>query len=140
MPSHAVSLVPSQAASITTIVLHVGLNDTSRQESECTKNDYKLLFNILKNTGKSVFISGPTPSFGTELRALATFSICTPDSSPHATWILLTILNFLGSYCMLQKRWYSSKPPSRVPAQLTCSSSVLLLCSHLQLLLTHPSC
>ena len=57
-------LLPSLPTSITRIVLHVGTNDTSCQESERTKNDFNLLFNVLKDIGKSVFISGPVPSFG----------------------------------------------------------------------------
>uniref|UniRef100_A0A3Q3ENX3 SGNH hydrolase-type esterase domain-containing protein n=1 Tax=Labrus bergylta TaxID=56723 RepID=A0A3Q3ENX3_9LABR len=57
------SLLPSLPDSIKRVVVHVGTNDSSRRQSECTKKDFNLLFNVLKNCGKSVFISGPIPTF-----------------------------------------------------------------------------
>ncbi|KAG8001673.1 hypothetical protein GBF38_007428 [Nibea albiflora] len=57
-------MMHSLPTSIKRIIVHVGTNDTTRQESERTKNDFKLLFNALKNCGKSVFISGPIPTVG----------------------------------------------------------------------------
>jgi len=56
-------LIPSLPTSIRRII-HVGTNDTTRQESERIKRDFNLLFTVLKNSGKSVFISGPIPTLG----------------------------------------------------------------------------
>uniref|UniRef100_A0A0F8AZE7 SGNH hydrolase-type esterase domain-containing protein n=1 Tax=Larimichthys crocea TaxID=215358 RepID=A0A0F8AZE7_LARCR len=55
-------MMHSLPTAIKRIIVHVGTNDTTRQESERTKNDFKLLFDALKNCGKSVFISGPIPT------------------------------------------------------------------------------
>lgn len=54
-------LLCSLPSSITQVLVHVGSSDTSRQQSELTKTDFKDLFRILKASGKSVFISGPLP-------------------------------------------------------------------------------
>ena len=45
-------------------MVHVGSNDTARQQSELTKRDFNELLNVLSNCGKSVFISGPIPTLG----------------------------------------------------------------------------
>lgn len=45
-------------------VLHVGVNDTFCQKSDWTKLDFKLLFNALKDSGKSVFVPGQIPTLG----------------------------------------------------------------------------
>ncbi|CAJ1069696.1 Borealin%2C partial [Xyrichtys novacula] len=58
------NLLPSLPSSVTKIVLHVGSNDMSLKQSETTKRDFNLLFNVLKDTGKTVFISGPIPTLG----------------------------------------------------------------------------
>uniref|UniRef100_A0A3P8VXL9 SGNH hydrolase-type esterase domain-containing protein n=1 Tax=Cynoglossus semilaevis TaxID=244447 RepID=A0A3P8VXL9_CYNSE len=55
-------IMHSLPTSIKRIIVHVGTNDTTRRESERTKNDFKLLFDALKSCGKSVFISGPIPT------------------------------------------------------------------------------
>ncbi|KAL7382253.1 hypothetical protein ABVT39_019537 [Epinephelus coioides] len=54
-------LLRSLPSSITRVLIHVGCNDTSRQQSELTKKDFNALFRFLNDTGKSVFISGPLP-------------------------------------------------------------------------------
>lgn len=46
------------------VIIHVGTNDTTKQQSEALKQDFNHLFNELKSCGKSVFISGPIPTFG----------------------------------------------------------------------------
>ncbi|CAJ1057636.1 hypothetical protein D4764_12G0010930 [Xyrichtys novacula] len=56
-------LLGSLPSSITRLVLHLGFNDTSSRQSEVTKDHFKKLFKVLTNCGKSVFISGPLPSF-----------------------------------------------------------------------------
>lgn len=42
----------------------MGSNDTGRWESELTKTDFLALMGLLKQCGKSVFISGPIPTVG----------------------------------------------------------------------------
>ncbi|CAJ1074309.1 hypothetical protein D4764_12G0010930 [Xyrichtys novacula] len=56
-------LLGSLPSSITRLVLHLGFNDTSSRQSEVTKDYFKKLFKVLTDCGKSVFISGPLPSF-----------------------------------------------------------------------------
>ncbi|CAJ1078495.1 hypothetical protein D4764_12G0010930 [Xyrichtys novacula] len=56
-------LLGSLPSSITRPVLHLGFNDTSSRQSEVTKDYFKKLFKVLTDCGKSVFISGPLPSF-----------------------------------------------------------------------------
>ncbi|KAL7384544.1 hypothetical protein ABVT39_004411 [Epinephelus coioides] len=55
-------LLHSLPFSINRLIFHLGSNDTSRRQSELTKMDFVTLFNLLKNCGKSVFISGPLPT------------------------------------------------------------------------------
>ncbi|CAJ1074280.1 unnamed protein product [Xyrichtys novacula] len=43
------------------VVIHVGTNDTSRQQSKLLKHDFTQLFNELSRPQLRVFISGPTP-------------------------------------------------------------------------------
>lgn len=57
-------LLQSLPPSVTQVVVHVGSNDSTRLASELIKTDFKDLFMFLKNCGKSVFLSGPTPTFG----------------------------------------------------------------------------
>uniref|UniRef100_A0A8C7Y8H4 SGNH hydrolase-type esterase domain-containing protein n=1 Tax=Oryzias sinensis TaxID=183150 RepID=A0A8C7Y8H4_9TELE len=44
------------------IIFHIGTNDTTLQQSEITKREFRELFTLLSNTGKYVFISGPIPT------------------------------------------------------------------------------
>lgn len=55
-------LLRSLPPSVHRVVVHVGSNDTARQQSELTKRDFNDLFNFLSSCGKSVFISGPIPT------------------------------------------------------------------------------
>ena len=55
-------LLCSLSSSVKRVIVHVGTNDITRQQSELTKNDFKDLFNFLSSCGKSVFISGPIPT------------------------------------------------------------------------------
>lgn len=55
-------LLRSLPTSITKVIMHVGFNNTSRQQSEETKRDFNKVFKLLRGCGKSVFISGPLPS------------------------------------------------------------------------------
>lgn len=55
-------LLHSLPSSINRLIFHLGSNDTARRQSEQTKMDFVALFNLLKNCGKSVFISGPLPT------------------------------------------------------------------------------
>lgn len=45
------------------IVIHIGANNTADCESEILKQDFISLFNLLMDCNRSVFISGPLPSF-----------------------------------------------------------------------------
>lgn len=56
------ALLHSLPSSIKRVVVHVGSNDTSRRQSELTKTHFLDLLNFLSSCGKSVFISGPTPT------------------------------------------------------------------------------
>ncbi|CAJ1059657.1 unnamed protein product [Xyrichtys novacula] len=49
---------------INRVVIHVGTNDTYRQQSELLKRDFTQLFNKLSQPQLRVFISGPTPTCG----------------------------------------------------------------------------
>ncbi|KAF3856825.1 hypothetical protein F7725_017548 [Dissostichus mawsoni] len=51
-------LLHSLPSSVNRLIVHVGSNDTARQQSELTKNDFEKLFNLLRSCEKSVFISG----------------------------------------------------------------------------------
>ena len=64
-------LIASLPTTIKRIIVHVGSNDTSRQQSELTKADFIGLFDLLNSTGKSAFISGPIPTLG---RGIGRFS------------------------------------------------------------------
>ncbi|KAK0131111.1 hypothetical protein N1851_034186 [Merluccius polli] len=55
-------LLHSLPPTINRVLIHVGSNDTARQQSELTKKDFNDLFGLLINCGKSVFISGPLPT------------------------------------------------------------------------------
>uniref|UniRef100_A0A8C5DGL3 SGNH hydrolase-type esterase domain-containing protein n=1 Tax=Gouania willdenowi TaxID=441366 RepID=A0A8C5DGL3_GOUWI len=59
--------LPTLPATVTKIVLHVGMNDTTRRESIRTMNEFHLLFNVLKACGKSIFISGPLPKLNRDI-------------------------------------------------------------------------
>uniref|UniRef100_A0AAQ5ZXM3 SGNH hydrolase-type esterase domain-containing protein n=1 Tax=Amphiprion ocellaris TaxID=80972 RepID=A0AAQ5ZXM3_AMPOC len=55
------SVLRSLPSSVHRIILHVGCNDTARPQSEQTKRDFQYLTDLLKDCGKSIFISGPLP-------------------------------------------------------------------------------
>uniref|UniRef100_A0A671TSP7 SGNH hydrolase-type esterase domain-containing protein n=1 Tax=Sparus aurata TaxID=8175 RepID=A0A671TSP7_SPAAU len=55
-------LLPSLPSSTT--LMHVGTNDMARGASELTKRAFISLLDFLRTCGKSVFISGPIPTFG----------------------------------------------------------------------------
>ncbi|CAJ1066316.1 hypothetical protein D5F01_LYC11111 [Xyrichtys novacula] len=75
-------LLGSLTSSITRLVLHLGLNDTSSCQSEVTKDHIKKLFKVLTDCGKSVFISGPLPSFD---RGMGRFSrLLSPNTWLHS--------------------------------------------------------
>uniref|UniRef100_A0A3B5ABG5 SGNH hydrolase-type esterase domain-containing protein n=1 Tax=Stegastes partitus TaxID=144197 RepID=A0A3B5ABG5_9TELE len=57
-------LLRSLPPSVHRVIVHVGSNDTARQQSELTKKDFNELLKALSNCGKSVFISGPVPTLG----------------------------------------------------------------------------
>ena len=44
---------------VSTVVAHVGSNDTSHRESETLKEHFKTFLTTLKATGKNIAISGP---------------------------------------------------------------------------------
>uniref|UniRef100_A0A672FT63 SGNH hydrolase-type esterase domain-containing protein n=1 Tax=Salarias fasciatus TaxID=181472 RepID=A0A672FT63_SALFA len=56
-------LLQSLPSTVRRVIVHVGTNDTARRQSEVTKQDFKNLFNLLESCGRSVFISGPLPTF-----------------------------------------------------------------------------
>uniref|UniRef100_A0AAQ5Z7Y0 SGNH hydrolase-type esterase domain-containing protein n=1 Tax=Amphiprion ocellaris TaxID=80972 RepID=A0AAQ5Z7Y0_AMPOC len=56
------SVLRSLPSSVHRIILHVGCNDTARPQSEQTKRDFQNLTDLLKDCGKSIFISGPLPT------------------------------------------------------------------------------
>jgi len=55
-------LLHSLPSSVNQLIFHVVSNDTARQQSELTKNDFEKLFNLLRSCEKSFFISGPIPT------------------------------------------------------------------------------
>uniref|UniRef100_A0A8C6SPY5 SGNH hydrolase-type esterase domain-containing protein n=1 Tax=Neogobius melanostomus TaxID=47308 RepID=A0A8C6SPY5_9GOBI len=57
-------ILQAAPATITTIIIHVGTNDTSLHQSEITKIEFRLLFDFLSRCGKTVLISGPLPALG----------------------------------------------------------------------------
>ena len=48
------------------IILHIGTNDTTKQQSELLKLDFVHLFNVVKqcHNNSNVYVSGPTPTLG----------------------------------------------------------------------------
>lgn len=60
-------LLNSLPSSIQRIIVHVGLNNTARQQSELSKEDFKDIFKLLNSLDKSVFISGPIPTLAREV-------------------------------------------------------------------------
>lgn len=46
------------------IIIHAGTNDIPEQQSELLKQDFLRLFNTVKQSHRSVLISGPTPTCG----------------------------------------------------------------------------
>ena len=48
---------------VSTVVAHVGSNDTSHRESETLKEHFKTFLTTLKATGKNIAISGPLPTY-----------------------------------------------------------------------------
>uniref|UniRef100_A0A8C6LFJ3 SGNH hydrolase-type esterase domain-containing protein n=1 Tax=Nothobranchius furzeri TaxID=105023 RepID=A0A8C6LFJ3_NOTFU len=47
---------------VSKVFIHAGTNDINKQQSELLKHDFIHLFNLLKNSDVSVYISGPTPT------------------------------------------------------------------------------
>lgn len=54
-------LLRSLPGMVTKVIVHLGYNDISHKQSELLKMDFRDLFNLLRTTSKSVFISGPIP-------------------------------------------------------------------------------
>ncbi|KAL7399563.1 hypothetical protein ABVT39_026631 [Epinephelus coioides] len=53
------------------IIIHAGMNNIARQQSELLKQDFRHLFNSISQSQMTVFISGPTPTCG---RGIGSFS------------------------------------------------------------------
>ena len=84
--------IPSVLAShpeVNRVIIHVGTNDTTKQQSELLKRDFTQLFNQLSRFQRlAVFISGPTPTCG---RGIGRFSR------------LLSLNTWLSSACSTHK-------------------------------------
>ena len=76
------------------IVLHVGTNDTLKQQSELLKKDFNHLFSVLKLFRGTVHISGPTPTLGRMGRFSRLLNLNTWLSSACATLNVNFIDNF----------------------------------------------
>uniref|UniRef100_A0A7N8XT48 SGNH hydrolase-type esterase domain-containing protein n=1 Tax=Mastacembelus armatus TaxID=205130 RepID=A0A7N8XT48_9TELE len=57
-------LLPTLPSSISRVIVHIGTCDTSLHRSELTKKDFISLLHLLSNCGKTIFMSGPIPTFG----------------------------------------------------------------------------
>uniref|UniRef100_A0AAQ5YZZ3 SGNH hydrolase-type esterase domain-containing protein n=1 Tax=Amphiprion ocellaris TaxID=80972 RepID=A0AAQ5YZZ3_AMPOC len=75
------SLLRSLPSSVHRIILHVGCNDTARPQSEQIKPDFQNLMDLLKDCGKSIFISGPLPTVNNSERFSRLLSLNTWISS-----------------------------------------------------------
>lgn len=92
--------------SVNTVVVHVGTNDTKRQQSEVLKQDFLGLFKILKLSEVKSYISGSIPTLG---RGMGRFSRLL---SLH-TWLSRTCpehgLIFIDNFNLLWQRRDSFK-------------------------------
>uniref|UniRef100_A0A7N8YGD6 SGNH hydrolase-type esterase domain-containing protein n=1 Tax=Mastacembelus armatus TaxID=205130 RepID=A0A7N8YGD6_9TELE len=57
-------LLPTLPSSIIRMIVHIGTCDTSLHQSELTKKDFLSLLHLLSNCRKTIFMSGPIPTFG----------------------------------------------------------------------------
>lgn len=55
-------LLISLPATVHKIIVHIGTNDISRQQSEVLKADFIRLIDMLNSCGRSIFLSGPFPT------------------------------------------------------------------------------
>ena len=57
-------LVSSLPTTVNNIILHIGTNDTARQESEVTKLDFLRLIDMINTCEKHIYLSGPISTHG----------------------------------------------------------------------------
>ena len=77
-------LLHSLPSSVNPLIVHVGWNDTARQQSELTKDYFEKLFHLLRSCEKSGFISGLIPTLAAEQGVSVGSSASTLGSNPPA--------------------------------------------------------